>query len=333
VEALAVEVTDVFRDYSVVTGSLRRRRSVVHALRGVSLTVRPGEIHGLLGPNGAGKTTLVKVLTTLLLPTSGTARVAGHDVVRESRAVRRSIGFVFGGDKGLYERLSVWDNLKYFAELYGLRPAEQAPRIHAVAAQVRVGELLDRRVETLSRGQRQRVHLARGLVHDPAVVFLDEPTVGIDPVGARTVRVLIASLRDAGKAVVIATHSMPEAEELCDRLSMIAGGQIVFAGSPAEMRAWLPARPIVEVWALGLNDEELTGLRSQPEIAEVNVDEIETRQVLTITSAGDPRRTVAALERVIPRGIALSVTVRDPTLEDVYISMVTGGERVNGHGR
>src|SRR5213075_3102830 len=181
------------------TGFLRRRSMEIEAVRGVSFEIPKGELFGLLGPNGAGKTTTIKMLITLLLPTSGTARVLGYDVASEAREVRKRIGFVFGGERGLYERLSALDNLRYFAELYGVPPREQRKRIAELLDMVGLSGREKEKVEGYSKGMRQRLHIARGLLHDPPVIFLDEPTIGVDPVGARELRATIASLTAAGK--------------------------------------------------------------------------------------------------------------------------------------
>ena len=170
----------------------------VEAVRGVDFAVERGELFGLLGPNGAGKTTTIKMLITLLLPTSGSARVLGHDVVEDPRAVRRRVGYVFGGDRGLYERLSGLDNLRYFAELYGVPAREQKARIAELLELAGLAGREKERVEGYSRGMRQRLHIARGLLHKPEVLFLDEPSIGIDPVGARELRATVADLRNAG---------------------------------------------------------------------------------------------------------------------------------------
>src|SRR5438874_6795372 len=166
-----VEVQDLKRTYRTTTGVLRRRPLVVEAVRGISFQVGEGELFGLLGPNGAGKTTTIKMLITLLLPTGGEARVLGFDVVRDAREVRKRIGYVFGGDRGLYERLSALDNLRYFAELYGLSGKRQRARIDEVLELVGLKGREKERVEGYSRGMRQRLHIARGILHDPEVVF------------------------------------------------------------------------------------------------------------------------------------------------------------------
>src|SRR5919109_2540 len=172
-----VEAIDLHRTYRTSTGTIRRKWKNVEAVRGVSFEIEKGELFGLLGPNGAGKTTTIKMLITLLIPTSGSARVLGHDVVDDARWVRRHIGYVFGGDRGLYERLSALDNLRYFAELYAVDPRLQKSRIAELLELVGLTGREHERVEGYSRGMRQRLHIARGLLHDPAVVFLDEPTI------------------------------------------------------------------------------------------------------------------------------------------------------------
>src|SRR5919206_3886330 len=181
----AIEASDLHRTYRTSHHALRRRGVEIEAVRGVSFAVETGELFGLLGPNGAGKTTTIKMLITLLLPTRGSAQVLGFDVVEDAQEVRRRVGYVFGGERGLYDRLSALDNLRYFAELYAVDPRLQRRRIAHLLHLVGLTGRERERVEGYSRGMRQRLHIARGLLHDPPVVFLDEPTIGLDPVGAR----------------------------------------------------------------------------------------------------------------------------------------------------
>ena len=176
-----IQVEDLRRRYKARTGLRRGSARDVEAVQGISFQVERGELFGLLGPNGAGKTTTIKMLITLLLPTGGTARVLGHDVVAEPREVRKRVGYVFGGDQGLYERLSGLDNLRYFAELYAVPAREQAGRIGELLELVRLTAASTERVEGYSRGMRQRLHIARGLLHRPEVLFLDEPSIGHRP--------------------------------------------------------------------------------------------------------------------------------------------------------
>src|SRR3954454_3208043 len=232
-----IEAIDLRRTYRTTTGVVRRKPLEVEAVRGISFAVEQGELFGLLGPNGAGKTTTIKMLITLLLPTSGEARVLGEDVVTNARDVRKRIGYVFGGDRGLYERLSAYDNLRYFAELYGVSGNRQRQRIDEVLELVGLKGREKERVEGYSRGMRQRLHIARGILHDPEVVFLDEPTIGVDPVGARELRGTISELVRGGKTVLLTTHYMFEADTLCDRVAVIAKGQIVGEGTPTELKS------------------------------------------------------------------------------------------------
>src|SRR5438105_10136998 len=318
----AIEAAELRRTYKTHTGTFRRRAKEVDAVRGVSFAVGRGELFGLLGPNGAGKTTTIKMLITLLIPTSGQARVLGHDVVKDSREVRKRIGYVFGGERGLYERLSALDNLRYFAELYAVPPREQKARIEALLELVGLRGREKERVEGYSRGMRQRLHIARGILHDPPVVFLDEPTIGVDPVGARALRAMIAGLVDAGKTVLLTTHYMFEADSLCDRIAVIANGRIVAEGTPAELKDHVADSTVVEVEVFGVDEADVLRLRDLPGVTSVSVEEREQAQLLTIQS---------------PRGLELTqelhgffdgarigrIAAREPTLEDAYVALVT----------
>src|SRR6266513_4164889 len=249
-----VEARDLRRVYKTHTGTIRRRVKEIEAVKSVSFQIEKGELFGLLGPNGAGKTTTIKMLITLLIPTSGHASVLGHDVVKDPREVRKRIGYVFGGERGVYERLSGYDNLRYFAELYGVPPRRQKERIEELLELVGLKGREHERAEGYSRGMKQRLHVARGLLHDPEVLFLDEPTIGLDPVGAREVRSTIGSLTEAGKTVLLTTHYMFEADALCDRIAVIDKGLIVSEGTPGELKQAVAAGSVVEVEVFGLTE-------------------------------------------------------------------------------
>src|ERR671934_1522723 len=252
----AIEAADLRRTYKTHTGTFRRRAKEIEAVRGISFSVEPGELFGLLGPNGAGKTTTIKMLITLLIPTAGSARVLGFDVVDDAREVRKRIGYVFGGDRGVYERLSGLDNLRYFAELYGVPAREQKRRIAELLDLVGLTGREKERVEGYSRGMRQRLHIARGLLHDPPVLFLDEPTIGVDPVGARELRALVARLvSEQRKTVLLTTHYMFEADQLCDRIAVIAKGEIVAEGTPQRLKEVVADRTVVEIETYGVGEE------------------------------------------------------------------------------
>ena len=231
-----IEVRDLRRDYVASKGLLRRKTQTVRAVDGISFTVERGEIFGLLGQNGAGKTTTIKMLITLLAPTSGVCRVLGCDTFGQEKQIRPRINFIFGGEMGVYRRLSARDNLKYFGNLYGVPPRLRDEHIKEILRLVDLEEAADRLAETYSKGMLQRLQIARGLINDPEIVFMDEPTVGLDPLGAHMLRDIIRRLRDAGKTVLLTTHYLPEAEELCDRMVILNRGKIAASGTPAQIR-------------------------------------------------------------------------------------------------
>jgi ABC-2 type transport system ATP-binding protein len=320
--AAVIEVSDLRRTYKTTTGALRRKPLEVEAVRGITFEVEQGELFGLLGPNGAGKTTTIKMLITLLLPTSGEARVLGLDVVREMRAVRKRIGYVFGGDRGLYERLSAYDNLRYFAELYGVTGRHQRVRIDEVLELVGLRGREKERVEGYSRGMRQRLHIARGIIHDPEIVFLDEPTIGVDPVGARELRATISGLIGAGKTVLLTTHYMFEADTLCDRVAVIARGKLVAQGTPRELKSHVVDRTVLEVEVFGADDEMVRGLRQVPGVTSVSIEDRDQAQVLTIQSPHGLELTQTLTEFLDGSQIG-RIAAREPTLEDAYVALVT----------
>jgi ABC-2 type transport system ATP-binding protein len=317
----AIEVVDLCRTYRSRTGVIRRSKKEVHALRGISFEVERGELFGLLGPNGAGKTTTIKILTTLLLPSSGTARVLGFDPAREPGPIRRRIGHVFGGDRGLYDRLSALDNLRYFADLYRVPVREKRARIGELLELVGLSGRERERVETYSRGMRQRLHIARGLLHDPEILFLDEPTIGLDPVGAREVRETIAGLRQQGKTILLTTHYMYEADELCQRIAVIADGRFVAAGTPKELKARVLDRTVIEIEAFGIEESALDRLRAVVGVVSVSRETRDQAEVVLVQS-----RVGAVLVQSLLReleGTTLGkVIAREPTLEDAYVELV-----------
>jgi ABC-2 type transport system ATP-binding protein len=316
-----VEARDLKRTYRTTTGIFRRRAMDVEAVRGVSFEIDSGELFGLLGPNGAGKTTTIKMLITLLIPTSGSASVLGYDVVRDAREVRRRIGYVFGGDRGLYERLSAYDNLRYFAELYAVPAREQRQRIAELLDLVGLAGREKERVEGYSRGMRQRLHIARGLLHDPPVVFLDEPTIGVDPVGARELRRTIASLAESGKTVLLTTHYMFEADDLCDRMAVINQGQIVAEGTPRDLKAIVADRTVIEIETFGVDEDAVERVRQADGVTSVSIEERDQAQVLHVQSPAGTELTQTLLGALGTTRIG-RVAVREPTLEDAYVALV-----------
>ncbi|PMQ00878.1 MAG: ABC transporter [Dictyoglomus sp. NZ13-RE01] len=210
----------------------------VKAVDGISMEIKEGEIVGFLGPNGAGKTTTIKILSTLLLPTSGEVKILGYDVIKEPEKVRKSINFVMGGERNLYARLSAIENLEYFADLYGVPYKNRKERIRELLEIVGLpSDRLKDKVETYSKGMKQRLQIARGLINDPEIIFLDEPTIGLDPIGARDIRNVVKKLKNMGKTIIFTSHYMQEVEELCDRVALLKSGEIITIDTPASLKS------------------------------------------------------------------------------------------------
>jgi len=317
----AIETHGITRVFTSRKGFLFREVTRTEALRGVDLTVERGAIFGLLGPNGAGKTTFTKILSTLLLPTEGQAFVLGHDVVRESEWLRPRMGLVLGGERGLYNRINARENLRYFADLYGVPLAERERRINEVLARVDLEWAADRRVEEYSRGMKQKLHIARGILHRPEILFLDEPTIGLDPKSAREMRKLIRSLVADGVTIFLTTHYMFEAEELCPRLAVLSKGRIVAQDTVANLRHLVGGDRTLEVEAYGFDDQELATLHALPGVSKVLSEEFGPVSRLTLrlrTAEVGPDRVRALL----PSHPELSVRERRTSLEDVYLDLV-----------
>ena len=309
----AVEVDEITRVFE----PRRKRDTRVVALDHVSLGIPEGEIHGLLGPNGAGKTTLVKILSTVLLPTSGRALVLGHDVVAETRAVRPLIGIVFGGERGLYTRLTARQNLEYWGALYRLPTRVVKDRTRTLLERVGLTERADQRVEEYSRGMRQRLHLARGLIADARVLFLDEPTTGMDPLAAREFRHLIGELKEEGRTILLTTHDMVEAEIVCDRVTLIDRGKILATETPRSLGRVISRFQRIDVEGA---DEALLGrISSLPGVSGVLPQDGGAR--IEISEEG---ATSEVLRRLVEAGVT-SVRTSLPSLEEVYVQLV--GER------
>ncbi|MEV0680195.1 ABC transporter ATP-binding protein [Actinosynnema sp. NPDC050436] len=293
----------------------RNRNSAgqVVALDDFTLNITEGEVHGLLGPNGAGKTTLVKILATAVLPTSGNARVCGHDVMAEPGAVRALVGIVFGGERGLYTRLSARENLYFWGAVARLSRGAARRRTTELLGRLGLADRADDPVERYSRGMKQRLHLARGLIGDPPVLVLDEPTVGMDPVATRDFRALVADLRGAGKTILLTTHDMAEAEQLCDRVSLIDKGTLRFTEDPRRIGVFLDRHDAVE---FETDDEQLVTALSGHDFVVAVEQTAPGRWRATGRGAVDP-----LLRWLVDRGVTRLRTER-PTLEQVYLHFV-----------
>ncbi|MEA2640030.1 MAG: type transport system ATP-binding protein [Chloroflexota bacterium] len=314
-----IEVSDLRRVYFDKKILGRGRETV--ALDGISFAVARGSVFGLLGPNGAGKTTTVRILTTLLTPTSGQARVLGLDVAQQARAIRPRIAFIFGGDRGLYGRLTGKENLRYFAALHQLNPREAKRRAELLLEQVGLDGRGDTLVEQYSRGMKQRLHLARGLLIDPDVLFLDEPTIGLDPVGARDLRRLVPDLAAQGKTVLLTTHYMFEADAICDRLAIINKGRLIAEGTPAEIKGSFGAGSVLDVVLRQPASELVAALEKIPGTEYVDVSAEGPYPKLTILAA-DAKLIQAQVESLVGTANLERISLREPTLEEAYLKLV-----------
>ena len=335
--AAAVEARGLVKRYVVREGGLfRSRRKIVEALRGVSFRAEWGEVLGLLGPNGAGKTTTVKILATLLLPDEGEARVAGFDVVSEASEVRRSIGVVLSVERGFFWKLTGRENLRYFGMLRGLRGRELEERVSYLLKLVGLEELRasDRLYEEYSLGMKARLALARALLHDPPVLLLDEPTLGLDPMSARRIRELVRRMaREEGKAIIITTHNMFEAEIVCDRVAIISKGRIVAVGSPDELKLRVAGEVPVTARFAPRGQVDVEGLRS--EIMGVLGFRAVTLEpgngvyrVRVLVPASEAEEALARLALLLARRgyRVLGLEVSRVSLEDVFVKLVGGGD-------
>ncbi len=320
-----VEAKGLVKVFTVREGGLfSRRKRVIRAVDGVSFEVGKGEIFGLLGPNGAGKTTTIKMLVTLLVPDGGDAYVNGFSVLKEPHKVRESIGVTLSVERGFYWKLTGRENLLYFAGLYHIPRREAEERIDYLLELVDLKEAADRLVETYSLGMKARLAFARALLNDAPVIFLDEPTLGLDPRSARSIRRVILELKKEGKAVFLTTHYMHEAEMLCDKIALISRGKIVAMGSPDELKSMLKKERVIEVEVSKFISDLLRELESYDFIEKIAVSSIEAeKQKFRITlREGDSKAVREILEAFYEYGVGVDyVRIVEPSLEDVFISL------------
>ena len=316
-----VETRDLVRTFG-------KKNDVVRALDGVSISIREGEIFGLLGPNGAGKTTIIKILTTLLLPTSGEAYVGGFNVAKEANKVRNIINLVSGGETPGYGILTVSENLWFFSQLYGLPSSAAKEKIKRLAADLDFEKYANTRMAKLSTGYKQRMSLARGLLNDPKILFLDEPTLGLDVLTAKRLRTYVIdwAKRERKGTVLLTTHYMAEADEMCNRVAIINNGKILACDSPTVLKENLKETPIakIEVSSIQADFSFIQKIRGI-------VGYSETRNIQTGNTS---LKVMAQNEKVFSDIISklseekvkvLSINETEPTLEDVYIRLVGKG--------
>ncbi len=297
----------------------KKRNSEVRAVDGVSLEIRQGELFGLLGPNGAGKTTLLKCISTLLIPDAGTVLVGGSDIARDALGVRRKIGVMTGGERSLYWKLTPLENLQYFAALYGVPRQKTKDRIDYLLDLMDLKDKAKERVEKLSSGMKQKLSLARTLIHDPPILLIDEPTLGLDPYFARFVRDFVQSElhRKANKTILLTTHYMEEADELCDRVAFMNHGKIEALDTPLGFKKKMPQDHVLEVKCLGDFGKGL--FRDVKESVSLNISKQEGFTYLRMNTANPEMLLSRVVDLLRDKAKVLSVQVASPTLEDVFV--------------
>ncbi len=318
----AIVAEHLCKIFEVTKGMVRRRKSQVVALKDVSFEVDYGELFGLVGPNGAGKTTTIKILTTMLIPTSGRAAVLGYDSEKDVTRIREKIGIVLGGERGLYTRVSAVDNLRYFADLYGVPKNVRDKRIKELLEFMGLSDKAHNRVETYSKGMKQRLHLARGLINDPEIIFLDEPTVGLDPEIAIETRKMIRELVEKGKTILLTTHYMFEADQLCKRVAIIRNGDIVALDTPSGLKKYVMETSVVEVEGFGITEKEVARFKEMKDVLSVSADLGENKQILKIqTPKGS--EIISEVQEILRNSRIYDIKIKEPTLEDAYLKLVT----------
>lgn len=299
----------------------RRKNDDVRAVDGVSFEIKEGELFGLLGPNGAGKTTLIKCISTLLIADAGTALVGGYDIRKDPLAVRKMIGVLTGGERSLYWKLTPLENLNYFAALYGVPRNTTKERIEYL---LRLMDLTDKakvRVEKLSSGMKQKLSLARTLIHNPPILLIDEPTLGLDPYFARFIRQFIKNElhEKQKKTILLTTHYMMEADELCDRVAFMNRGKIRALDTPASFKMSMPEEQVLEVKCLGELETDL--FKELEESASLNLKKENGCSYLRMNTDNPESLLSDVVDLVKDRARVLSVVVTSPTLEDVFVHL------------
>jgi ABC-2 type transport system ATP-binding protein len=302
--------------FDIEVENLTKRFGDFTAVDGLNFSVAHGEVFGLLGPNGAGKSTLIRMLTTLVPPTSGTARINGFDVVRQPNDVRQSIGVIPQAMTSDLD-LSAIENMSIFAKLYGIPREKRVRTIKQLLQEVDLEKWADKPVKMFSGGMRRRLEIARGLVHEPKLFFLDEPTTGLDPVSRVAVWEMLSRLkRERDLTILVTTHYMDEADKLCDRIAIVDHGKLVALDSPLKLKASIPGKNILEASFVNPPADWMDTVKTLSDVAEVKAD----GDIFRISSNNGPRTTVELLEAARSANVTVtSLSVQSTTLDDVFV--------------
>jgi ABC-2 type transport system ATP-binding protein len=319
-----VEVNTLSKTFETKEGPLFRKvpRTVV-AVDAISFSVPKGEIFGLLGPNGAGKTTTIKMLCTLITPSSGDARVAGFSVAKEQQKVRANLGVMLTGERTLYWKLTGQENLEYFAALYHMEPAYARKRIEDLLMLVGLKEREGTLVENYSTGMRIRLSFAKALLNEAPVLLFDEPTASLDPQSSRLIRDIIRDLKKGGHAIILTTHNMEEADMLSDRVAIIDHGKIVSLGPPSQLKQKVKSSDVIEIEGRNLSDETANTLETFSEVSKAaySTEVGEEKGVLRIHADKGKEVLPKILDFLVRKQASITkVNFIEPTLEDVFIA-------------
>ena len=299
-------------------------RTMFTAVNGVDLQIERGEIFGLLGPNGAGKSTTIRMLCTLLEPTSGTAQVNGFDIVQQANEVRRSLGTVLAGERSIYWKLTGRENLEYFAALYHIPPAVAKQRVEELIERMEIKDRANELVEKYSTGMRQRIAIAKALLARPPILLLDEPTLGLDPQAARRVRELIAELKQEGHTILLTTHYMEEADQLSDRIGIIDTGKVIALDTPEGLKRRIDQKEIIRLELTGWHDELAGKLRTISGVESITSHQQDGTDLWEVSLHAQNSRAVLPriVENISGNGTRLvNMNVVKPSLEDVFIHL------------
>jgi ABC-2 type transport system ATP-binding protein len=299
-------------------------KTMFTAVNGVDLQIERGEIFGLLGPNGAGKSTTIRMLCTLLEPTSGTAQVNGYDIVKQANDVRRSLGTVLAGERSIYWKLTGRENLEYFAALYHIPPAIAKKRVEELIERMEIKDRANELVEKYSTGMRQRIAIAKALLARPPILLLDEPTLGLDPQAARRVRELVSELKQEGHTILLTTHYMEEADQLSDRIGIIDTGKVIALDTPEALKRRIEQQEIIRLELTGWHEEIADKLKSIAGIEHITTHQQGEADLWEVNLHAQNSRTAIPriVEHISGNGTRLvNMNVVKPSLEDVFIQL------------
>lgn len=294
------------------------------AVDGINLHIKQGEVFGLLGPNGAGKSTTIRMLCTLLEPTSGTAIVNGYDIRNQANQVRQSLGTVLAGERSIYWKLSGRENLEYFAALFHMPPKQAKKRINELLQQMEIVDRADELVEKYSTGMKQRIAIAKALLAKPPILLFDEPTLGLDPQAARRVRELIRELKANGHTILLTTHYMEEADQLSDRIGIIDQGQIIALDTPENLKSQIHQKEIIRLEISGWYPELAEKIKADQNIHNLvaKPNESETLHEVSLHTVSSRTVLPGLIEKINFNGTQLvNMNIVKPTLEDVFINL------------